>query len=154
MKVILLKSHKDLGSKGEVVDVKKGFAVNYLIPNDVAEAATKEAVRRADARRKERKQEEEAAKSRITNLASEISGKTYRISAEVSSGGRVYGSLSKDEVLKRLKKSWKIGSEDAISIDIDLAKPIRQVGKYPVDVTIRAGEKRDKEGIILEVVSE
>jgi large subunit ribosomal protein L9 len=154
MKVILLKSHKDVGKKGEVVDVKKGFAVNFLIPRNIAEAATDEAVKKAELRKKQRKESRAAAKDKISHLADNISGKTFRITAETSSGGRIYGSISKQEVEKKLKKAWGIDSGDDVAIDLDLAKPLRQSGKYPIDVKVKAADREDTVEIILEVVGQ
>jgi large subunit ribosomal protein L9 len=154
MKVILLKSHKDVGKKGEVVDVKKGFAVNFLIPRNIAEAATDEAVKKAELRKKQRKESRAAAKDKISHLADTISGKTFRITAETSSGGRIYGSISKQEVEKKLKKAWGIDSGDDVEIDLDLAKPLRQSGKYPIDVKVKASDREDTVEIILEVVGQ
>lgn len=137
-----------------MVEVKKGFALNYLVPNGIAEAATKKAIKQAEIRKKQIEAGRNAAKEKLSNLAQSVSGKTYRITAEVSSGGRLYGSLSSDDVKAKLKKAWKIKEDDQIEIGIDLAKPIQQSGKYPVEVSVKAGDRDDTVEIILEVVGE
>jgi large subunit ribosomal protein L9 len=152
MKVVLLKSYKDLGSQGEVIDVKKGFAVNYLIPREIAKAATREAIEKAKKKQKERKKNIAQAKDKMASFVDKYSDNTYQIQTKVSSGGRIYGSISQKEILEKLKDAFGIEKDSQIDLQIDLAKPIRQSGKYPIEVSVRAGGKKRKMDVILEIV--
>lgn len=152
MKVILIKDHPDTGRKGEIVDVKDGFAVNFLIPRGFAVAATDHAVEQLK-QKKQRKKEKLAEKaSALDKMAEKVKGQTYRVVAEVSSGGRLYGSLEEKEILDQLDENWKVSDKD-LDVDLGLAQPIKDTGKYPLDVTFKAGDKTKTVDIILEVVS-
>lgn len=153
MKVVLLKDHNKTGSKGDVIEVKDGFGVNFLIPKGFAVPASEVAVQNARKVSEKREKSKADAVGFVEKLAARINKKTYRIPVKVSSGGRVYGSVGKSEILKSLKKMWKIGERE-ITIDLDLAQSVREAGKYPVDVVLSGGEEKAKVEVVLEIVGE
>ncbi len=151
MKVVLLKDHAKTGKKGEIVEVKPGFARNFLIPKDIAKAATPEAIKRAKAKAKKKEEKREEATNTVESLANKINMKSVRVPIETSSGGRAFASVGKDEIMKLVNKEWEISGKD-VSIELDLAQPVKEVGKYPVDAVISGGGKEKKVTVILEVV--
>lgn len=153
MKVILLKEHPGVGKKGDIVEVKKGFGTNFLISKNIAVLATKNEIAHYKNLVQSNVKQEGQEDQRSAALIKKINNKTFRISVKLSSGGRVYGSISKGEVIKSLRKLWKV-TDDSMKIDIDLAQPVRESGKYPIDVTIDVGDKKNTAEIILEVVGE
>lgn len=153
MKVVLLKDHKKTGEKGDVVEVKNGFGVNFLIPGGFAVLADELAVQNAKRVSAKREKSKAAAVGFVEKLATRIKKKVYRIPVKVSSGGRVYGSVGKEEILKLLRKMWKIGDHE-VAIELDLVQPVREVGKYSVEVALFGGGENEKAEVILEIVGE
>src|SRR4030042_4183285 len=104
MQVILLKNVKGSGNKGELRDVKDGYAVNYLIPKGFAAVATAEAVQKARTLAAKKHKEKVIAEGSVKKLTGKAGSKKVRIQAKVSSGGRLYASLSKEEGEGALEK--------------------------------------------------
>ncbi|MBN2100273.1 50S ribosomal protein L9 [Candidatus Dojkabacteria bacterium] len=139
--------------KGDVAEVKNGYAVNFLIPRGMAAVATAETVRNAKEAKIKKQERKEEIVGDIGKLAERVNGKTFQMKVEVSSGGRVYASVGKDEVKESLMKQWKVVGEE-IGVEVDLARPIKEIGKYPLDVEISGGDVKKNAEIILEVISE
>ncbi|MGC9454913.1 MAG: 50S ribosomal protein L9 [Phycisphaerae bacterium] len=131
MKVLLNQNVSKLGEIGEVVDVKPGFARNYLLPQGLATAPTEANIRKVEQRKQEylaelaRRREEIEARARV------LEGKQLTISARANEEGHLYGSVGGAQIAAVL-------AEEGIFIEpenVDLPEPIRQLDKY--DVTIR-----------------
>jgi len=103
---------------------------------------------------KESKRVEKAEEKvqKVGSIAQKIKNKKVKISVKTSSGGRTFASISENEIVKELVKDLKLSEED-IEISIDLAKPVKEIGKYPLDVTLTTDGKKEQSIIILEVVS-
>jgi large subunit ribosomal protein L9 len=150
MKVVLVKDQKNLGSSGEVVEVKDGYAVNYLIPNKIAVAGTDKAIAEAQMKTQQKKEMKKKKVKKAEKAGDSLKDKKVKYAVETSSGGRTFGSISKSDIEEYLKKEMKMKDSD---FDVDLAQPIKQVGKYPLDVNISTGDDKVETEIILEVVS-
>ncbi|CCF86177.1 50S ribosomal protein L9 [Nitrolancea hollandica] len=131
MKVVLLKDVPKVGNAGSIQSVSDGFARNYLIPQGLAEMATpgriKDAEQRTQAEERRVEREERAQQS----VADQINGLRIPIEARVGGQGRLYGSITAQDIAEAL--SNKIGTE----IDrrkVLLEEPIRTVGEYQVTV--------------------
>ncbi len=153
MQVVLLKDFKALGKKGEVKEVKDGYAVNFLLPQNIADCATPETIKMARTVAEKSQKEKEKAKNSVQKIAQKVNGKKFRIAAKISSGGRLYASLPQSQIEDMLLKSWK-ATNSGISVKLDLPQPIHEVGKYPVDIELIGGKTSQKAEIILEVVGE
>ncbi len=152
MRVVLIKDDKKLGKIGDVVSVKDGYAVNYLIPKGIVEYGTEEKIIAAKKKRSKRVEKAEEKVQKVGSIAQKIKNKKVKISVKTSSGGRTFASISENEIVKELVKDLKLSEED-IEISIDLAKPVKEIGKYPLDVTLTTDGKKEQSIIILEVVS-
>ena len=153
MEVVLLKDVEKLGKRGEVVEVTKGYGVNYLVAKGLAVSATKEAIKQAQAASQRKQEKEEELGEKVAKLTRSIDGKPYKVKAKATKGGRLYGSLDAAEITKQLKNQWKVHGSD-ISIEIELAQPVRETGRYPIDVTISSSDRSEKVEIILTVILE
>lgn len=153
MELVLVRDVEKLGKKGDVVDVSKGYGVNYLVAKGFGVSATKEAIRQAKAASVQKKEQQEELGGKVEHLAKEIAGKSFQVKAKATKGGRLYGSLDAVEVIGQLEKVWKIKGT-GIHVEIDLAQPIRETGRYPLEVTISSDDRSEKVEIILTVILE
>ncbi|MBX6753535.1 MAG: 50S ribosomal protein L9 [Thermorudis peleae] len=138
MKVILLQDVNPLGEAGAIVTVSDGYARNFLIPRGLAEPASpstlKAAEQRLAAERRRIAREEEAQRA----LAERLNGLRIVIAARVGERGRLYGSITAQDIADRLSET--VGE----AIDrrrILLDEPIRSIGEHPVTVQL-AGRLR------------
>ena len=129
MKVILLQDVKGKGKKGQMIDVSDGYARNYMLPRKMAVEATADAVNTM--KMNDKAAAEKAAKERAEAL--EISRKlremTLIVKAKGGGAGRLFGSVTNQEIADALKAS------SGISLDkrkIVIADPIKNVGTYTV----------------------
>lgn len=133
MKVILLADVRNLGRKGATVEVAEGYGRNFLIPRGLAVEATTgnlktAALQQAQA---ERKRAKEAAEAK--ELAARLSELTVTIRAKTGDKGRLFGSVTGQDVAQALAKQHKV------KIDrrrLDLKEPIKQLGTYTVTVRL------------------
>ncbi len=153
MKVVLLKDDKNLGKKGTVVEVKEGFGRNFLVPNGIATPATDESIAMARENAAKQAKVQDNLSSKLNSFTKKIQGKVVRVSAKASSGGTIYEGLDAAALGKLLKNVWKI-SDGGMKINPDLIQPIKDLGKYPLDVFIEGGQSKIKTNVILEVVAQ
>jgi large subunit ribosomal protein L9 len=133
---ILLQDHEQLGSRGTVVDVSKGYLRNYLIPRKLAEPATKGAIAAADRRRETAERAAAQATQRAQDSAAVLSRTVLTIPHQAGDDGRLFGSVTAQDIADAIK--------DARGIDIDrrkinLEEPIRTVGTRMVEVEVEDG---------------
>lgn len=132
MKVILRKEHEKLGAIGDVVEVKDGYARNYLIPRNIAYPATKSAM----AALEEEKKQAELRKTKELKAAERLAGELEKVSItiqmNVGEDDKLFGSVTSQMIADALK-------EKGFTIDkriIDLEEPIKALGIYNVNVKL------------------
>ena len=134
--VILLKDVEELGDRGAVVEVSKGYLRNYLIPRRLAQPATKAAIEAARRKLMAEERAREVAEHRAHDHA-ELLGKTVlTITQQAGDDGRLFGSVTNQDIADAI--------HDARGIKIDkrkvhLEEPIRHVGTYMVVVEVSDG---------------
>lgn len=130
MKVILLKDIKGTGKKDQIIEASDGFARNFLFPKGLAREASAtnlNAIENAKAAQKHR-EDVERAKAEETRKA--LSGKVIKIVARGAEGGRLYGSVTAQEIADELFKQYGVKVEKR---RIDVAN-IRNAGDFTVSV--------------------
>ena len=135
MKVILLKDIKGTGKKDQIIEASDGFARNILYPKGQAREASAtnlNAIENAKAAQKHR-EDVERAKAEETRKA--LSGKAIKIVARGAEGGRLYGSVTAQEIADELFKQYGVKVEKR---RIDVAN-IRNAGDFTVSVWLYAG---------------
>ena len=135
MKVILLKDIKGTGKKDQIIEASDGFARNFLLPKGLAREASAtnlNAIENAKAAQKHR-EDVERAKAEETRKA--LSGKAIKIVARGAEGGRLYGSVTAQEIADELFKQYGVKVEKR---RIDVAN-IRNAGDFTVSVWLYAG---------------
>ncbi|NLW42097.1 MAG: 50S ribosomal protein L9 [Tissierellia bacterium] len=132
MKIILLKDHDQLGKAGEMVEAKDGYARNFLIPRKVAIEATPENQANWEIEQQKRKEEEAIAIEEANKLKEQIESLTINIEAKGGQGGRLFGSITNNEISKALKEQADI---NIAKNKIELDENIKTAGVK--EVTIR-----------------
>ena len=135
MKVILLKDIKGTGKKDQIIEASDGFARNFLFPKGLAREASAtnlNAIENAKAAQKHR-EDVERAKAEETRKA--LSGKAIKIVARGAEGGKLYGSVTAQEIADELFKQYGVKVEKR---RIDVAN-IRNAGDFTVSVWLYAG---------------
>ena len=135
MKVILTKDVAKLGKSGEMKTVADGYASNFLIPNQLAVPAAGGAYRawQHDIASREEKRQRERADAEIA--ATRISSTTLTMGVKVGEGGKLYGSITAQDIADALGRR-------GISVDkhkIDLEQPLKTLGTYKVAVRVFQG---------------
>lgn len=135
MKVILNKDVKDLGKKGELVNVSDGYAKNFLIPRKIAVVADAAAMNELKNREAAKAHHLAVEKANAEATAKTLEGKSVKITAKAGANGRLFGSVSAKDVAEQLKASF--------DVDIDKKKiivdDIRNFGTYECTIKIYTG---------------
>ncbi len=135
MKVILRKDFEQLGRVGDVVDVKDGYARNYLIPRKIAYRATKSSVLQLEEEKKQHARSLEKEKRNSEKLAVDLEKVSITIQMKVGEEDRLFGSVTSQMIAEAL-------SEKGFTLDkrqIELEEPIKALGIYSVDVRLPGG---------------
>ena len=135
MKVILLKDIKGTGKKDQIIEASDGYARNFLFPKGLAKeasAANLNAITNAKSAAKHREDVERAA---AQETARKLAGKVVTISARGAEGGRLYGSVTAQEIADALEKQYGVKVEKR---RIEVGN-IRNAGTYTVGVWLYAG---------------
>ncbi len=136
MKVILLRDVPGTGKKNQVLNVSDGFARNYLFPRKWAIQATSKAVQEVEHQKEVERRKEEERRKQAQDMAKALEGKTITIEAKAGEGGRLYGSVTAQEVADALQKQFGINIDKR---KIDLKDSIRQIGKTSIEVKLYLG---------------
>lgn len=132
MKVILLQDVEGLGRKYEVKEVKPGHARNFLLPQKLAKAATKQALKwLADQKEVIDKEAEEDLK-KAQELASALDGFEVPVFVKVGDEGQLFESINQQKIVDKLKE---MGHEVRKS-QVDLPDPIKELGEFPVNIKL------------------
>src|ERR687883_1940766 len=144
---ILLEDHEQLGERGTVVDVSKGYLRNYLIPRKLAAPATKGAVAAAAKRREAADRAVAQATERAQESATVLNRTVLTIPHQAGDDGRLFGSVTSQDIADAIR--------DARGITVDrrkihLEEPIRHVGTYMVVVEVDDGVMATVKTIVTE----
>jgi len=134
MKVLLKNDVPKIGKKGELLDVKEGYARNFLIPNGLAIEATGGTMKQYEEEKKavERKKAKEKEDAQV--LAAKIKSTTITLKHKAGEEGRLFGSITSTEIAEALKqKGFDIDKKQVVLDD-----PIRLVGSHNVTVKLHS----------------
>ena len=135
MQIILLENIMKLGKIGDQVEVKNGFARNYLLREGKALRASKENVEFVSKKKVELNKKNEEAKNQYKELALKISNKTLKFNKESKENGDLYGSIKPKEVSSAFKSILNV---DINPSQIDLRQEIKVIGKYKININLHA----------------
>ena len=135
MKVILLENVKRIGSIGEVIEVKRGFARNYLIANKKALYASKENIKEVEKIKTDLSKKDNEKKKEASLIAEQINGKEYSVKKLNTENKELYGSVKPTEIAKLIQ------DENKIEIRPSMIQPlveIKTLGKFKVKISLHS----------------
>ena len=135
MKVILLENVRSIGSIGDVIDVKRGFARNYLISNKKALYASKENIKEVQKIKLELGKKDQEKKKEAKKIYEKINGKEYIIKKLSTENNELYGSVKPTEISKTILGIEKIEIKPSM---IQLTKEIKSLGTFKVKVILHS----------------
>ncbi len=135
MKVILLENISKLGSIGEIIDVKRGYARNFLISSKKALFASKENIKEVEKKKAELSKKDQERKKVAKNIQEKIQGKEYEISKLSTENKELYGSVKPTEISKILNEKEKLEINPSM---IQPVKEIKSLGVFKVNLNLHS----------------
>ena len=135
MKVILLENVKRIGSIGEVIDVKRGFARNFLIANKKALYASRENIKEVEKIKAELSKKDNEKKKEASQIAEQIKGKEYSVKKLSTENNELYGSVKPTEISKLIQEENKIDIKPSM---IQPISEIKALGKFKVKISLHS----------------
>ena len=135
MKVILLENLKRIGSIGEVIDVKRGFARNFLIANKKALYASKENISQVEKIKSDLSKKDNEKKKEAKEIQEKINSKEYKVRKLSTENNELYGSVKPTEISKL------IHSIDKLEIKPSMIQPVNEIkslGKFKVKISLHS----------------
>ena len=136
MKIVLLEDVKNLGKKGDIVEVAEGYGRNYLIPRGLAVPASKGVLKNVSFVQDSRAKKDARQEQNDQELAARLQNVTVTVKTKAGEGGKLYGAVTSRDVAAELERllSQKINRRK-----IELPEPIKTPGLYPVLIRLYPG---------------
>ena len=147
MKVILFENVKKIGSIGEVIEVKRGFARNFLIANKKALYASKDNIKEVEKIKSELAKKDNAKKAEAQKIYEQINKKKFTVQKLSTENNELYGSVKPTEISKLIQEKNKTDIKPSM---IQPVQEIKSLGKFKVKISLHS--EVDAE-IIIEVQS-
>ena len=135
MKVILLENVKRIGSIGEIIDVKRGFARNFLIANKKALYASKENIKEVEKIKSDLSKKDNEKKTEAQKVSNQINNKEYLVKKLSTENNELYGSVKPTEIAKLIQEINKIDIKPSM---IQPVQEIKSLGKYKVKISLHS----------------
>ncbi len=135
MKVILTEKITKLGNIGDTVEVKTGFARNYLLPNNKAMRWTRENVALFEAKKAELVARQEKAKAQAESYVDAVKNAKFYMIRQAGDTGQLYGSVSSRDIARTLKEVANVSIESA---QVLLGSPIKTIGAFDTKIALHA----------------
>ena len=135
MKVILLENIRKIGSIGEIIDVKRGFARNYLIAQKKALFASNENIKEVEKLKTELSKKDQDKKNQAREISEKIKNKEFEIKKLSTENKELYGSVKPTEISKLLQEKESITVNPSL---IQPAKEIKSLGTYNVILNLHS----------------
>ncbi|MEA2043132.1 MAG: 50S ribosomal protein L9 [Bacteroidota bacterium] len=148
MEIILKKDVANLGFTDDILEVKNGYALNFLIPQEYAVAATSSAKKVHKENKRQRAHKEEKLVSEAQVIADKLEKKKVKIGAKTSSKGTIFGSVNTIQLAEAINKKGFEIDRKMIRIKED---PIKEVGSYTAVISLYRGVSVE---LPFEVISE
>ena len=148
MKVVLLENLRKLGSIGEIISVKRGYARNYLIPQKKAMFASENNIKEVEKVKAELSKKDQEKKKIAKDISEKLKNKKFEVKKLVTENKELYGSVNPTEISKLLKEKENIEISSSL---IQPVKEIKSVGEFKVIINLHS---EIESFIIIKVVPE
>ena len=148
MKVILLENIRKIGSIGEIIDVKRGFARNFLISKKKALFASKANIKEVEVIKQELNKKDQEKKSKAKLIQEKIKNKVFEIKKLSTENKELYGSVKPTEISKILEDKENVKINPSL---IQPTKEIKSLGKYKVIINLHSDVQTQ---IVINVVAQ
>ena len=135
MQIILLENIKNLGNIGDVLNVKRGYARNYLIKNNKALYASEKNINEVNKKKAELNKKDLEVKKDAKKLFNLLNNKTFKVKKLVTENNELYGSVKPTEISKIILEKEKIQIKPS---QMDLETGIKSVGIFKVNINLHA----------------
>ena len=135
MKVILLENVRKVGSIGDIIDVKRGFARNFLMSKKKALFASKENIKEVEKIKSDLAKKDNDKKNEAQKIAEKINNKEYKIKKLSTENNELYGSIKPTEISKLIKKTENIEIKPSM---IQPIKEIKSTGNFKVKISLHS----------------
>ena len=135
MKVILLENVKKIGSIGEVIEVKRGFARNFLIANKKALYASKDNIKEVEKIKSELAKKDNAKKAEAQKIYEQINKKKFTVQKLSTENNELYGSVKPTEISKLIQEKNKTDIKPSM---IQPVQEIKSLGKFKVKISLHS----------------
>ena len=135
MKVILLENLKKIGSIGEIIEVKRGFARNFLISNKKALYASKENISQVEKIKSDLSKKDNEKKKEAKEIWEKINKKEYKVKKLSTENNELYGSVKPTEISKLIEETNKILVKPSM---IQPIQEIKALGKFKVKISLHS----------------
>ena len=135
MKVVLLENIRKVGSIGEIIDVKRGYARNFLISNNKALFASKENIKEVEKIKTDLSKKDQKKKKEAKNIQEKIQDKEYEVKKLSTENKELYGSVKPTEISKILSEREKIEINPSM---IQPVKEIKSIGIFKVILNLHS----------------
>lgn len=146
MEVILLTDVEKVGLRGEVVDVARGYARNFLLPRRLAEPATHGRVAAVRRREAERARHEARSVDQARDIAGVLGKTVLRFEVKAGPSGALFGSVTATDVADEIWRTRRIRVDRR---KIDLHEPLKRVGRYDVAIDVFADVRVDVKTLVV-----
>ena len=132
MKIILLQTYENLGKVGEIVNVKPGFARNYLIPNKIASLATDQNIKALEVFLKAQETKEAKNRVNLEALSKKLNSLTLKFEVQVGEDEKLFGSVTSQMISDEIEnQGYSIDKKEIV-----LEEPLKQTGNHFVYVDL------------------
>lgn len=131
MKIILKQDIDKLGHKNDIVEVKTGYAVNYLIPKGYAQRATKSAIKMLEETKRQQAHKEAKLRQQAEEMAAKLKDVKLKLGAKTSSSGKIFGSVTNIQIAEELAKLGFEVDKRKISFD-----SVKEIGTYKAKISL------------------
>jgi large subunit ribosomal protein L9 len=146
MKIVLLEDLRGKGKAGEIKEVSKGYAKNFLLPRGLALVATPAVIKQVESKLEKERLQESVDHDKMVELAQQIEGKEIHLKARTGGGERLFGSVTAADVAEELNRSITTPVDKK---RIDIERPFRRSGTYEVAVKL-ASDIRPQIKVVIE----
>ncbi len=144
---ILLKDVENVGRRGDVVDVSKGYLRNFLLPRNLAQPATKGALAEAERLQEITRKADEVRRKEAAEHAEQLGRTVLTLPHKAGEDGRLYGAVTNAEIADAIKEARGFEVDKR---KVHLGEPIKHTGTYQIDVDLAEGVRASVKVLVTE----